>query len=219
MSGIDPIRGPRAAVVAPADTAVAHFATSIVAAWQKQVAAIVATGQLVIDAKAKLDHGQLAGLYAELPFSERTAQRLASIAAHPVLSDPTHGPDLPASWRTLAMLAKVDAGALGRFIASGTVHPDLTRAEAEDLVAQYQVARALTDDVLRRWNEIDEILFPGGGPDTGPDPDAGALTDEEQARLAEAEAVIEAGLPEYMRVLTAIQQKRYAELVIAGGDQ
>jgi hypothetical protein len=47
-----------------------------------------------------------------LPFSERTAQRLMSIASDPRLSNPTHVSVLPNSWGTLYELTKLTDEAL-----------------------------------------------------------------------------------------------------------
>jgi hypothetical protein len=69
-----------------------------------------------------------------LPFGLRTAENYMRIARHPVLSNPHHGSDLPASWRTLAELARLDPEALEQAIADGRVTPETGRSEALALV-------------------------------------------------------------------------------------
>jgi hypothetical protein len=44
---------------------------------------------------------------ADLPFGDRTAQRLMMVAQHPVLLNPTHVSVLPPHWGTLAELARL----------------------------------------------------------------------------------------------------------------
>jgi hypothetical protein len=57
------------------------WAERISAIWQKSTAAIIETGRLLIQARDNLDHGQwLKMVQAELPFNQRTAQRLMAIA-------------------------------------------------------------------------------------------------------------------------------------------
>lgn len=58
------------------------------AATGKTVESIIRTGKLLIEAKAKLKHGDfIAMLRSDLPFRERTAQRLMCIARRPNLAN------------------------------------------------------------------------------------------------------------------------------------
>ncbi len=108
--------------------AVDGWATRILAAWQKTVSNIVETGQALIDAKADLDHGAfLKMVEGRLPFQRRTAERLMTIASHSVLSNASHASHLPASWMTLAELARLDASTVERLIESGEINPRLER--------------------------------------------------------------------------------------------
>jgi hypothetical protein len=115
-----------------------HWAPLVAADWRASVAAIVATGRRLLEAKAACGHGEYGRLFSDhrqpceghLPFSSRTGQRLVEIAEHPVLSDPSHGSDLPASWRTLAELARVEPERLERELQSGLVSPEMTRSQA-----------------------------------------------------------------------------------------
>lgn len=62
------------------------YADKITAALQKTVESIIETRKLLIEAKAKVDHGDWLKLVEKLPFGEDTAQRLMAIACHPVIS-------------------------------------------------------------------------------------------------------------------------------------
>jgi hypothetical protein len=132
-------------VVEVAKTATAeHWAPLVAADWRASVAAIVATGRRLLEAKSACRHGEYLRLFSDdrqpceghLPFSSRTGQRLVEIAKHPVLADPSHGSDLPASWRTLAELARVKPKRLLAALRAGRVHPELERRQAEQLVAK-----------------------------------------------------------------------------------
>jgi hypothetical protein len=126
-------------VVEVAKPSTAEYWASLVAAdWRASVAAIVATGRRLLEAKATCRHREYLRLFSDhrqpceghLPFSSRTGQRLVAIAEHPVLADPTHGSDLPASWRTLAELARAEPERLEHELQSGGVSPEMTRSQA-----------------------------------------------------------------------------------------
>jgi len=75
-----------------------------------------------------------------LPFGARTAQRLVEIAKQPLLQNPTHGSDLPPSWRTLYELAKLPD--LSERLEADPITPGLERAA----VAKWRkIAKAQTD--------------------------------------------------------------------------
>jgi DUF3102 family protein len=86
-----------------------QWAKLITEAWQKSVGSIVETGDLLVQAKEDLEHGEwLPMIESDLPFGRQAAHRLMVVARHPVLSNVAHGPHLPASWRTLYELTKID---------------------------------------------------------------------------------------------------------------
>lgn len=120
-------------------TRVQRWADDITSAYGDGVAAIIAVGEKLKQAKADCSHGEWGELTGDttgkplLPFSPRTARRLKSIAANAALSNRAHGPDLPASWRTLAVLASLDADDIKAAIADGDIHPDMERKDAEAL--------------------------------------------------------------------------------------
>lgn len=121
-----------------------HWAPLVAADWRASVAAIVATGRRLLEAEKACGHGEYGRLFKghknsviePVPFSERTSQRLRKIAKNPLLANPTHGSDLPASWRTLAELSRLKPKRLLAEIKAGRVHPEMERSDALALVAK-----------------------------------------------------------------------------------
>jgi hypothetical protein len=110
-----------------------EWATCMCAAWQKTVASIIETGELLIKAKDAL-HGSFTDMVErDLPFGPRTAERLMQIAGHPVLSDPTHVSRLPASWGTLYQLSRLPLTALEQYIEDGRIRPAMERKDVAAL--------------------------------------------------------------------------------------
>jgi Protein of unknown function (DUF3102) len=69
----------------------ARWAGQISAAWRSSIEAIFECGRLLIAAKDALDHGEFTKMVEhDLPFGERTAQRLMVIARDTRLTNPTH---------------------------------------------------------------------------------------------------------------------------------
>ena len=114
----------------------------ICAAWQKSTTAIIETGRLLVQAKDSLEHGQwLEMVRAELPFAERTAQRLMAIASNPVIANAAHVSLLPPSWMTLYELTKVPHAQLEAKISNGSINP---RLERRDIAALLPNARKIS---------------------------------------------------------------------------
>lgn len=106
----------------------------IAAAWGKQVASIIETGQCLIEAKEELDHGAFEVMVqSKLPFGRNTAHRLRAIAEHNIISNVAHGPLLPPSWRTLYELTKLPPEILLAKIKDGSIHPKLERKDVRAL--------------------------------------------------------------------------------------
>ena len=96
----------------------------ISARWQQSVEAVLDVGQMLLDAKAELEHGSFEAMVEDdLPFGSRTARMLMSIASHPVLSNRKHVSVLPASWGTLYDLSRLPDAKLSRAIGSSTPMP------------------------------------------------------------------------------------------------
>lgn len=86
-------------------------------------------GQLLIQAKEALDHGQFMAMTAnQLPFTHNTACRLMSIAHNPVLSNFARVQNLPPSWTTLYDLSRLPMPILEQAIVDGRVHPGMFSA-------------------------------------------------------------------------------------------
>lgn len=115
-------------------------AAHVRAAWQDAVESIIETGRRLIEAKERVGHGQWLPTVELLPFSERTAQRLMTVAQHPDLSNPAHASYLPASWYTLSVLAQLPAGEIPRRIEAHEITPELERATAQGWAAMYAAA-------------------------------------------------------------------------------
>ena len=136
----------------------AYWAEQISATWQKAAESIIETGTLLIEAKAKLKHGQWGGMVASLPFGHSTANKLMAIAEHPVLTKSEHVPNLPPSWGTLHVLTTLPDEALEEMLRDRTINCEMTRDEAVALVrevregglyALWRVAESL--GVLRKF--------------------------------------------------------------------
>src|SRR5215469_8116640 len=102
-------------------TSPSEWTERIAGAWTKAAAAVLETGKLLNEAKRALPHGEFARMLqsSDLPFSERTAQRLMAIARHPILSDPTHVSLLPPAWSTLSALCQLPRETLRLKFANG----------------------------------------------------------------------------------------------------
>jgi hypothetical protein len=119
---------------------VQKWAKRITSAYGDSVQAIIEVGRELQLAKKDCNHGEWGELTGQttgkplLPFSYQTAHRLKSIAKNTALSNIAHGRYLPASWRTLAILASLSPGEIEAAIADGTIHPDMQRKDAQRLV-------------------------------------------------------------------------------------
>lgn len=135
------------------------FSEQITIAWQKSIAAIFECGRLLIAAKDKLGHGEFGEMIEhDLPFGERTAQRLMAIARDKRLANPTHVSHLPCAWGALYELTKLSDNDFDFAITSGTINANMTRADALELVARAEAeaetqAEATTEDDSSGDNE------------------------------------------------------------------
>jgi hypothetical protein len=107
------------------------------------VEAILQRGEILIEAKERLDHGEWQTFCKGLPFTQRHAHRLRKIAAHPVLADRTCHVHLPDRVALLAALARLDVALLTEAIAAGQIHPRLTRVDVRTLVGKPEVPETI----------------------------------------------------------------------------
>jgi hypothetical protein len=113
------------------------WASQIKTAWQKCVQGIVETGQLLIEARAELEHGRFESMVQlQLPFGPRTAQMLMFIASNPAISKAKHVSHLPAAWGTLHALAHLPPTFIEEKIESGEIHSKMERKDAAALLGK-----------------------------------------------------------------------------------
>lgn len=113
-----------------------QWASQICAQLSKSAEAIIATGRLLVKAKADLPHGEWGRMFEEklIPLSQGTAERFILIANHRLLSNSAHAPNLPSSWMTLYELTKVPDKALDNAFKDGLITPSMERREVKALL-------------------------------------------------------------------------------------
>jgi hypothetical protein len=108
---------------------------------KKSVAGIIEAGQVLIEAKERIEHGRFSDwVVSEIRFGSRKdrsheadlrkAEMLMFLARNEVISNPCHWHALPPSIRTLYELTQVDQRRLLYLIEKGRVHAGTTREEA-----------------------------------------------------------------------------------------
>jgi|LakMenEpi03Aug12_release.lakeMendotaPanAssembly.Ray.scaffolds.fasta_scaffold52402_8 hypothetical protein len=120
-----------------------YWAPKIHAEWRKSVEGILGVGRQLIAAKEACEHGEFLRLFKgrenavsePLPFGDKTAQRLMSIAANDVIANGAHAHHLPCEWTTLYELTKLDDETLIAGIKAGEITPETTRAQAREMHA------------------------------------------------------------------------------------
>jgi hypothetical protein len=118
-----------------------YWARKINADWRKSVEGVIRIGQTLLEAKKKCKHGEFLRMFkgndnsveACVPFGERYAEMLISVAQHPVLKNPKHASDLPQSASTLYELTKLDDEQIIAGMKAGEINPEITRAQASSL--------------------------------------------------------------------------------------
>jgi Protein of unknown function (DUF3102) len=102
----------------------------------KTVESIIEVGRLLVKAKKDLPHGEWGRMFDEqlVTFGVRTAERLMTIAKHPVLSNTTHASYLPPSWTTIYDLTKVEPKRLNAAFKDGLIVPDMPRKAVKALL-------------------------------------------------------------------------------------
>jgi hypothetical protein len=106
------------------------------AAWHKAATAYIDIGNLLIDAKKTVSHGDWADLLGKLDFDKRTAQKLMEIARDERLSNPSHATLLPKHWTTLYELSKLPDAEFERALNEGAITKNTQRAEVKRLRGQ-----------------------------------------------------------------------------------
>jgi N6-adenosine-specific RNA methylase IME4 len=107
-----------------------RWAERIAAAWRKSIEAVLEAGQLLIEAKDALPHGEFLDMIeSDLPFRAGTAQRLMKIAADRRITNAAHAPHLPPSWMTLYELTKLTDERFYAKLAAGEIWPEMQRKD------------------------------------------------------------------------------------------
>lgn len=109
---------------------------------RKSLAAAIRLGDLLVEAKEQLAHGEFGRLFSDhaapvdgaMPFSASWARRLMAIAESPVLSKRDHGPVLPADLNAVYQLSRLDDDQLDAAIKAGDIHPRMGRDEVRALL-------------------------------------------------------------------------------------
>jgi hypothetical protein len=169
-------------------TSPSEWTVRIAGAWTQAAAAVLETGKLLNEAKRALPHGEFARMLqsSDLPFSERTAQRLMAIARHPILSNPTHVSLLPPAWSTLSALCQLPGDTLRLKFESGAVHPGLQRGQ------------------VREWRETQTGQDVRDGLPEGGTPDDPKL-DQDDNLLVDTAAPTERPSPGLRQVVTGVK--------------
>ena len=116
-----------------------EWAEVIRADMGRSVAAIVAAGLHLIEARPHLPYGTWEPWCRDqVGISPSHATMLMALARNGAIANPAHGEDLPPSWRTLYELSKIDAERLEKAIADGWVTKDMERAEVRKLIQKLQ---------------------------------------------------------------------------------
>jgi N6-adenosine-specific RNA methylase IME4 len=131
---------------------VQEFAARITACWRKSAECYIEAGRLLIDAKARLPHGEFEAMVAaNLPFGPRTARKLMAIGRDLRITNRTHASVLPAKFETLYELTKVADDEFTTRIADGTINPDMERKDVSRVhhERRIEVQRSLSDETGR----------------------------------------------------------------------
>lgn len=103
----------------------------------RAVEGVIAAGQHLIEAKSQVAHGQWLPLLEQIGISHDYAKRLMTISRNPAMSNGGNCHHFPSAFRALAELARLDPADVDAAIESGDITPDMTIANAKDLVGEH----------------------------------------------------------------------------------
>lgn len=122
------------------------WADRIATTWRQSFEAIIATGALISQAKAALQHGEFLGLInMHLPFGPRQAQRLMTIAADERITNTTYKSYLPPHSSTLYELTKLDSQEFDARVLDGTINPEMEQKAVTTIVKRERRAERERD--------------------------------------------------------------------------
>ena len=161
-----------------------EWAGAIGRARNKAVDSILEMGNLLIQAKAALEHGEFSRMFTDsearvgrppvadpLPFSRTTAAKFMAIATHPGLAKDAHARLLPSSWGTLYELTTLPADVLEAKLETGEINPTIQRKD------------------IKRWKE--------------PEPEPRDISDEFDEEFEDGAARINPSTPLEKRITSA----------------
>lgn len=128
------------------EKSVDEWASDVCVEWRKTVSGVISTGEKINEALTAIPHGGKAEFYKLLPFSERTAQRLAEISQDKRLTNPTHVSLLPSSWGTLYELHSLDDSKWQQLDDAGLITPDLERKDIADFFKKVRGTQGTGDN-------------------------------------------------------------------------
>jgi hypothetical protein len=144
-------------------------------AFRKSIEGIIEAGQVLIEAKTELEHGQFVDWVAnDLGFGTRgyrepnlrKAEMLMFLARNEVISNSCHWHEFPPSPRTLWELTQIrPKQRLLELIANGTINPGMTREEAVALRHKNSQGRSPTPKLKREIAALLEVCIALGGGD------------------------------------------------------
>lgn len=96
------------------------------------------TGELLIQAKEQLAHGQWLAMWESrrMKFGLRTGEMLMRVARHPALRNSKHFSSLPAAWSILHVLSQLPPEVVQQGIADGVINTELKLTAARRLLSQ-----------------------------------------------------------------------------------
>jgi hypothetical protein len=111
-------------------------------AMRRSLAVAIKLGELLLDAKEKLAHGEFGRLFSDherpvagaMTFGIRWAQKLMAIASSPVLTNANRESHLPADLNTVYQMTRLDDDRLDAAIKAGDIHPKMRREDVRGLL-------------------------------------------------------------------------------------
>lgn len=118
------------------------YTERIAGAWAEARAKVFEVGEILIEAKANLAHGEYeAMIERDLPFSPSTARKLAAVARCDFLKRaPVH--DLPADYSSLYEITKLGEDGFEAARSAGEIRGDTPRSQIERIVKRHKAGQA-----------------------------------------------------------------------------
>lgn len=116
-----------------------EWAEVINADWRKSIEGIIQTGRDLIDAKGEIPEGEFMEMIEmDLSFGQSTANKLMTIARHPVITNSAAAATLPQSWTVLSELTALSAEDFGDAQERGLIGADIGSRKARAIQSAYK---------------------------------------------------------------------------------